>query len=165
MEAAVLTPQAPVARMLALSMPIVAAACLTLIVAAAESGGLEPWSDTRPRNAAEAAALGRGADLVRFLRRGAHPEQIYPIRAGLVPQAPASLSAMEAAVWPDGSAMIGLLEREGAVFTNEGRRQLACLARDLGRPGTVTVLVPDGDLSCAPGQALDVLRLRGGAAP
>lgn len=152
-----MTPQPSRARMLALSVPVVVMACVVLVVAAAESGGREPWSDTRPRNAAEAAALGRGADLVRFLRRGAHPEQVYPIRAGLVPQDPAWLSAMEAAVWPEAPAMIRLLEREGAVFTVDRRHQLACLARDLGRPDSETQLAPGGGLSCVPGQTLETV--------
>ena len=94
-----------------------------------------------PRNAAEAAAFGRAADLVRLLRRGDHPEQIVAVRAGMIRESPAWLSAVEGAMWTDGPAMIRLLEREGAVLTDAKRRQLACLARDLGQSATADYLM------------------------
>jgi hypothetical protein len=145
-----------------LTAPVLATACLVLSVQAAEWGGRDWWSDTRPANAAEAAALGRAADLVRLLGRGDHPEQISPLRAGLIRESPAWLSAIEAAMWSDGAAMIRLLEREGAVLTDARRRQLACLASDLGETETASYLMAPGLLACEPGQALAAVKTRSG---
>ena len=109
----------------ALAAPVVAAACVVLAVEAAEWSGHDWWGGARPRNVAEAAAIGRAADLVRLLRRGDHPEQVLPVRAGMIRESPAWLSAIEGAMWTDGAAMIRLLERDGAVLTDAMRRQLA----------------------------------------
>ena len=69
---------------------------LSLAAQAAEVERPDWWSDTRPRNAAEAAAFGRAADLVRLLRRGDHPEQIFPVRDGMIGESPAWVSVIEA---------------------------------------------------------------------
>ena len=145
----------------ALAAPILLAACLALGAQAAEWSGRDWWSDTRPRNAAEAAALGRAADLVRLLRRGDHPEQIFPVREGVLGES-AWVSVIEAAMWPDGAAMIRLLEREGAVITDSHRRRLACLARDLGRQSTADYLLPGEGAACAAGATLAAVRARTG---
>src|SRR5687767_10312063 len=113
--------------MVALAAPLLTAVCLALGAQAAEWSGRDWWSDTRPRNAAEAAALGRAADLVRLMRRGDHPEQIFPVRDGVLGDSAAWVSVIEAAMWTEGAATIRLLEREGAVITNSHRRRLACL--------------------------------------
>ena len=146
----------------ALALPIVAAACLVLALEAAEWSGSDRWADTRPRNAAEAAALGRTADLVRSIRRGDHPEQIFPVRPGTIPEAPAWLSAIEGAMWADGPATIRLIEREGAVLTPSRRRDLACLALDLSRKATADYLSGSSAPSCEPGAALEKVRARTG---
>lgn len=146
----------------ALAIPVVAAACIVLAVESAEESRLAWWETTRPRNVAEAAALGRAADLVRLLRRGDHPEQVFPVRAAMVRESPSWLSAVEGAMWADGPAMIRLLAREGAVLTDVKRRQLACLARDLGQSGTAEYLMPAGTAACGAGAALAAVRARTG---
>ena len=148
--------------MAALAAPIIATACIVLAVEAAEGGGRAWWEDSRPRNAAEAAAFGRAADLVRLLRRGDHPEQVVAVRAGMVRESPAWLSAVEGAMWTDGPAMIRLLEREGAVLTDTKRRELACLARDLGETATADYLLPAAGTPCAAGAALAAVQSRTG---
>ena len=145
-----------------LATPVVIAACFVLAVEAAEWSGRAWWDDTRPRNAAEASAFGRAADLVRLLRRGDHPEQIFPVRGGMIRESPAWLSAVEGAMWTDDGAMIRLLEREGAVLTDAKRRQLACLARDLGRQAQAGYLTQGGGTTCAAGAALAAVRARTG---
>ena len=146
----------------ALAAPIVIAACVVLAVEVAEMSGRAWWNETRPRNAAEASALGRAADLVRLLRRGDHPEQIFPVRGGMIRESPAWLSAVEGAMWTDDGAMIRLLEQEGAVLTNAKRRQLACLARDLGRQAQADYLTRGNEEGCAPGQVLAAVKARTG---
>ena len=146
----------------ALATPIVAAACFVLVVEAAEWRGRAWWDDARPRNAAEASAFGRAADVVRLVQRGDHPEQIFPVRAGMIRESPGWLSAVEGAMWAEGPAMIRLVEHEGAVLTDVKRRQLACLARDLGQPGTADYLMPADPSPCAPGAALAAVRARTG---
>lgn len=150
------------AFIVALAAPIVLTACVVLAVEAAEDSNRAWWEDTRPRNAAEAAAFGRAAELVRLLRRGDHPEQIVAVRAGMIREAPAWLSAVEGAMWGDGPAMIRLIEREGAVLTDARRRQLACLARDLGQQATTDYLAPAALAACVPGAALAAVRGRTG---
>ena len=148
------------ATVVALAAPIVLAACLALGAQAAEWSGRDWWSHTRPRNAAEAAALGRAGDLVRLLRRGDHPEQIFPVRAGAIPATPSWLSAIEGAMWPEGAATIRLLEREGAVITASHRRRLACLASDLGRQSTADYLLKGEEAACVAGVTLAAVRDR-----
>lgn len=150
------------ATVIALAAPIVLAACLALGAQAAEWSGRDWWSDTRPRNAAEAAALGRAGDLVRLLRLGDHPEQIFPVRDGMLGESVAWVSVIEAAMWTEGAAMIRLLEREGAVITDSHRRRLACLARDLGRQSTADYLLPGEGTACVAGATLAAVRARTG---
>ena len=146
----------------ALAAPIVVAACVVLAVEVAEVGDRAWWEDTRPANAAEAAAFNRPAALVRQLRQGDHPEQIVAVRAEMIREAPAWLSPVEGAIWSDGPAMIRLMEREGAVLTDARRRQLACLARDLGQEASAEYLAPDNRAACVPGAALAAVRSRTG---
>lgn len=146
----------------ALAAPILAAACAVLAVEAAEGSSRAWWEDTRPRNAAEASALGRAADLVWLLRRGDHPEQIVAVRARMIRESPAWLSPVEGAMWSGGPAMIRLLEREGAVLTDARRRELACLARDLGQEATADYLLQSKPAPCAAGAALAAVRARTG---
>ena len=146
----------------ALAAPIVLTACVVLAVEGAEQTNRAWWEDTRPHNAAEAAAFGRAAELVRLLRRGDHPEQIAAVRPGMIREAPEWLSAVEGAMWADGPAMIRLIEREGAVLTAARRQQLACLARDLGREASADYLAPGDPAACVPGAALTAVRARTG---
>jgi hypothetical protein len=146
----------------ALAAPIIAAACVVVAVETAERSNRAWWEGTRPANAAEAAAFGRAADLVRLLRRGDHPEQIVAVRAGMIRESPAWLSPVEGAIWSAGPAMIRLIEREGAVLTDARRRQLACLARDLGEAASAEYLTQGESMTCAPGAALADVRARTG---
>jgi hypothetical protein len=145
-----------------LAAPIVAAACLVLAVEAAEVGNRTWWDGSRPLNAAEAAAFGRAADLVRLLRRGDHPEQVVAVRAAMIRESPSWLSAVEGAMWADSPATIRLLEAEGSVLTNAQRRRLACLARDLGQEATADYLTQGDRTPCAAGASMAAVRARTG---
>jgi hypothetical protein len=145
-----------------LAGPIVATAAVVLVIQLAERSGRAWWDDSRPRNAAEAAAFDRPADLVRLVRRGDHPEQMFPVRAERVRGSPSWLSPIEAAMWAEGPPMIALLEREGAVLTDAKRRQLACLARDLGQEATARYLTAAIRASCEAGSALAAVMARTG---
>jgi hypothetical protein len=145
-----------------LTGPIVAAACFVLVVEAGEISGRAWWNGARPRNAAEASMFGRPAEVVRLVRRGDHPEQIFPVRGEPLRGSPGWLSAVEGAMWADGPAMIRLLEREGAVLTAARRQQLACLARDLRQEATASYLMSADSASCRPGEALAAVKARSG---
>ncbi len=80
----------------------------------------------------------------------------------MIRESPSWLSAVEGAMWTDGAAMIRLLEREGSVLTNAQRRQLACLARDLGQEATADYLTQGDRTPCAAGAALAAVRARTG---
>ena len=96
-----------------LAAPIVTAACLVLAVEAAEVGNRTWWDGSRPLNAAEAAAFGRAADLVRLLRRGDHPEQVVAVRAYNAAHGAAqelALRKLQAAAAASGNVFAELME-------------------------------------------------------
>ena len=45
-----------------------------------ELAGYTPMSLGPPRNIAEAAALGNGSDILRYLRSGQDPLRVWPVR-------------------------------------------------------------------------------------
>jgi hypothetical protein len=147
------TVRLPVAIALALSLPIVAATAGILTVAAGERGGMAPFAGLVPRNSAEAAGLGRAAELLRFLKAGEDPHAVYPVRPEILSSAILRATTVEAAMWSRQVEMIRLLERESVIGGDEERHALACLAADLGIDDVVEHLSPGG-ASCEPGQAL-----------
>ena len=138
---------------LALLAPIGVATLGVLTVAAGEQAGATPFAGLVPRNSAEAAGLGRAAELLRFLQEGQDPRAVYPVRPEILSSAILRATTVEAAMWSRQVEMIKLLEREGAIDSEE-RTALACLAADLQIDEVVEHLAPDGLSGCEPGQAL-----------
>lgn len=149
-----MTIRLPVAVALALLAPVSAATLVILMVAAGECAGAAPFAGLVPRNSAEAAGLGRAAELLRFLRDGQDPHAVYPVRPEILSSAILRATTVEAAMWSRQVEMIKLLEREGVIDGNEERQALACLAADLKIDDVVEHLSPDGAHGCEPGQAL-----------
>jgi hypothetical protein len=144
----------PVAIALALLAPIGVATMGVLTVAAGERAGATPFAGLIPRNSAEAAGLGRAAELLRFLKEGQDPRAVYPVRPEILSSAILRATTVEAAMWSRQMELIKLLEREGAIDGGEERKTLACLAADLKIDDVVEHLAPGGPSGCAPGQAL-----------
>ncbi len=123
-------------------------------VSIGESTGATPFAGTMARNSAEAAGMGNAAQVLRFLRRGDDPRQVYPIHPSIISSSVLQATTLEAAMWSRQLALIRLLDREATIAGTDERSGLACLARDLGVDDVVEYLAPDG-ISCEPGQALE----------
>jgi len=143
-----------------LSLPIVVALAAVLTVAVMERTGSGSWSAARPRNSAEAAAMGRAADVVRFLRSGDDATRIYGIRAEIIAPTVRLVTTYEAAAWSGRVEMLRLLDREGATVDAAGRRDLACLSLDLAQPRLAAYLAPEILPACEPGRALALITAR-----
>jgi hypothetical protein len=144
----------PAVTVLALVAPIAAVTVGILSVAAAERRGATPFAGLVPRNSAEAAGLGRAAEVLRFLEDGQDPHAVYPVRPEILSSAILRATTVEAAMWSRQLELIKLLEREGAIDGGVEREALACLAADLEIDDVVAHLAPQGVSGCAPGQAL-----------
>jgi hypothetical protein len=145
-------------------VPFLAVTAGLAAVALAELGGATPFSDGPPRSAAEAAAKGSAADLVRLLRLGDDPLAVRQIRP--IGDRPAvQRTALEAVVESKTLAMVRLIDREGVIVGDDTRRTLACLAVDLQANDIASYLVADGTASCAPGEALERVRARETSGP
>jgi hypothetical protein len=138
---------------LALSLPVVLAVGAVLGLAVADRAGFDLGSGSAPRNVAEAAALGRAADVVRLLRDGTDPAAIHPVRAEIIGPSIRLVTVFEAAVWSGRVEMLRLLEREGVRINAPTRQELACLSVDLGQPAMTAYLVPANRRDCEPGGA------------
>jgi hypothetical protein len=144
----------PVVIALALVAPIAAVMAVILSVAAGERHGASPFAGLVPRNSAEAAGLGRAAELLRFLEDGEDPHAVYPVRPEILSSAILRATTVEAAMWSRQVEMIKLLELEGAIDGSDERAALACLAADLEIDDVVEHLAPGGASGCEQGQAL-----------
>ena len=82
-----MTIRLPVAVALALLAPLGVATLGVLTVAAGEHAGATPFAGLVPRNSAEAAGLGRAAELLRFLKEGQDPRAVYPVRPEILSSA------------------------------------------------------------------------------
>ena len=146
-----MSPRVPVAVALALLVPILIATTGIAWVAAGERVGAHPFAGLVPQNSAEAAALANAGDLLRFLRRGENPHDVYPVRPEVISSAILRATTVEAAMWSRQIEMIKLLDREG-VIRGDQRADLACLAADLQLDEVVEYFAGSG--GCEPGQAL-----------
>jgi hypothetical protein len=136
-------------------VPVCVATVGIVWVAAGERAGAAPFAGLVPRNSAEAAALGRAGDLLRFLRRGEDPHDVYAVRPEVMSSAILRATTLEAAMWSRQIEMIQLLDREGDIDTDHERSTLACLAADLKIEDVVEYLAPGGIGDCEPGRALE----------
>jgi hypothetical protein len=141
----------PSSGTVALVAPAVVGTCLVLVVACAELLG---WTllSVVPANIAEAAAMGNAADTLWFLQEGHDPRRIEDVRPEIISSEVTRLTALEAAVWSRQSELVALLDRRGAIGA-EARRELACLAGDLGAEDIVADFPDDIARDCVPGAA------------
>lgn len=138
---------------IALCAPLYVATAGVAIVALGERMGASPFAGTIPQNGAEAAALGRAADLLRFLRAGEDPRRVYRVDPEIISTAVRQATVLEAAIWSRQVALIRLLDAEGAFSSGAERGALACLAVDLAAMDIAEYLAPGGTGHCEPGRA------------
>src|SRR5690349_5075811 len=90
--------------------PVVVASCAIVRFIAAETAGLDPLSYGYPRNIAEAAGLGSGADALHLASEGDSPLRIHPVRPEIISPAVRFASGFEAAVWSRRVQLVQLLD-------------------------------------------------------
>ena len=113
-----------------LVIPPLLALGLTLGYAGLDLAGGAPIDEPRPLNVAEAAAMAKSGEVLRFLRQGQDPAAAYPVRADVVSGEAMRLTAFQAAVWSRRGQMVSLLDREG-LLTAARRSEMACLAGEM----------------------------------
>jgi hypothetical protein len=138
----------------AVALPPSLALLFVLAVAAAERGGGSLFAGPSPANLAEAAASGRGDDVVRRLRAGEDAFRVYDLRPDVISSSVQRATPAEAAMWSRQLLMIHLLDRGGAIGDAQ-RPELACLASDLGLDDVVEYLSPAAPPTCNPQAARD----------
>ena len=137
----------------AMLAPLCVMTAFFALVSVAELFGVTPFAGPTPRNSAEAAALGRAADLMLFLRSGEDPDRVYQVDPEVISSSVQLATTSEAAMWSRQLALVRLLDAEGALHDHETRRRLACLAADLDLDDVAQYLSPAVD-HCVPGRAL-----------
>lgn len=152
-------PRARVLGVMAAAPPVLATVAV-LVFAASESLGRTPLSNGRPINLAEAAGAGEVAEVLRFLRSGWDPTQIWPLRPEIISSTVTRATALEAAVWGGRQPLVELLDRRGFIRDAGTRHHLACLAKDVGSEEVVAYLFPGGAPPCEPGAAFAVVKAR-----
>ena len=149
-----MTARLPLACAVALLVPLRAATAGIMLVTAGERAGLAPFAGLEPQNSAEAAGLAHAGEVLRFLRKGEDPRQVYTVRPEIISSAVRRATTLEAAVWSRQLELVQLLDLQ-VTFGQDERAALACLAADLRVDDTVAYLVPDGTGHCEPGKALE----------
>lgn len=140
--------------------PAVLATLAVLVFAVRELSGKTPLSYGPPINVAEAAGGGDAANVLRFLRAGWDPTQIWPLRPEIISSTVTRATALEAAVWGGRQPLVELLDRRGFIRDAGTRHHLACLAKDVGSEEVVAYLFPGGAPPCEPGAAFAVVKAR-----
>ena len=136
------------------AIPCVAATLIILAVSVAERSGASFLHAPVPANLAEAAATGRADDVVRRLRAGEEPHHVYALRPEAISSTVLRATTMEAAMWSRQVRMIELLDREGAIRSDE-RLALTCLASDLDASDIVDYLSNGAPPTCTRSEAYD----------
>ena len=137
---------------LVLSGPVVCGTAGLAYISIVERGGREAFADTRAMNSAEAAALGDAASTLWFIRHGDDPTRVHDVSPSIISASVRRATTLEAAMWSRRIELIRALDREGVIVGDQTRRDLACLALDLGLPDVAAYLAPGG-LACKPGEA------------
>lgn len=137
---------------LVLTAPVWAGLALLVWSVAWDAGGHTPFAYQTPRNLAEAAGMATSAGVLRFLRAGADPNVIEPVRPEIISSAVTHVTGLEAAMWSREIALVRVLDQEKRI-DGDGRRQyLACLGTALGTRDLVTYLAPEGVKGCDPAE-------------
>jgi hypothetical protein len=136
----------------AASAPVCLAMILVAAFAVGEALGWTPLSYQPPANIAEAAALGLGAEVRRFMRAGQDPRGVYPLRADAISSSVRRATALEAAVWGRSARMLRMFDRMGLIDANT-MHHLACLAEDVRSDDVRGTLQARDHSPCEPGAA------------
>jgi hypothetical protein len=142
------------------ALPPVLATVGLVWFSANEVSGRLLFSAGRPRNIAEAAGLGTGAEVLRLLRSGADPHVVLPVRPEIISSTITKATGVEAAVWSRKGQLVELFDREGALAAPDQRHHVLCLARDVGVDEIVAYLAKTDQASCEHGQALAEVQAR-----
>ena len=108
--------------------PITVAAVVLAAFVLLDAAGRTPFTYEPPRNAAEAAGMGNGPEVLRFIRDGDSPTAIMPVRPDIISSSITRVTPAEAAVWSRRGRLIALVDRLGGIPGVAERRRLACLA-------------------------------------
>jgi len=147
-------------RALLLALPASLVTIGLLGVAVGERIAPSLFDHYRPRNAAEAAAAGNAAEVLRRLHRGEDPLREYVVRPQFISSAVQHASMLEAAMWSRRIQMFVMLDRAGVLANDETRHELVCLAEDLSLPDVAEYLSREDAPACEPQQALNRLFAR-----
>jgi hypothetical protein len=147
------------ARALLLGPPL-AGTLLLVFFALAEMSGRTPLSYQAPANIAEAAGMAMESEVLRFLREGQDPTAVFDIRPDIISSSVTRVTALEAAIWSRRVRLIGMLEREGAIRSDDSRQHLVCLAADIRADELVRRLAPQGAAGCEEGGARRFIEAR-----
>lgn len=108
--------------------PVVLGAVLLGAFVLLDAAGRTPFTYAPPQNAAEAAGMGNGPEVLRFIRQGASPTAVVPVRPDIISSSITRVTPAEAAVWSRRGRLIALVDRLGGIPDDAERRRLACLA-------------------------------------
>ena len=136
-----------------------------LVVAAGERAGYTPLSEGPPRNAAEAAAMGKASDVLRYLLLGGSPTEVQTLRPDVISPQIVRATVPEAAIWSRQLGLIKLLDTRGALVGDGTRHRLACVAHDIRLDEVVEYLAPDGLDACAADEGIAAVQARSTEAP
>jgi hypothetical protein len=148
--------------------PLLATAALAPVCAAlipvaafigAEMRGSTLLSYAPPANLAEAAALGLGSEVRRFMAAGQDPRAVYPVRPDAISSAITRATGLEAAVWGRSQRLVRMFDRMGLIDMPT-RRHLACLAADVRSEDVRETLAAPDASSCEPEAAYELVRER-----
>jgi hypothetical protein len=141
----------------AAAAPALVALTLVAAFAASDLMGWTPLSYQLPSNVAEAAALGLGSEVRRFVAAGQDPRLVYAVRPDAISTAVTRATALEAAVWSRSERLIRMLDRMGSIDAPT-RQHMACLADDIRAPDIKTSLTGSGVPTCVPGAAFALVQ-------
>jgi hypothetical protein len=146
-----------------LAAAVLLPACAALVPVAAfiagELMGSALLSYAPPANVAEAAALGLGSEVRRFMVAGQDPRAVYPVRPDAISSSITRATGLEAAVWGRSERMVRMLDRMGLIDVPT-RHHLACLAADVRSEDIRAHLASSDAAPCEPEAAFQLVRER-----
>ena len=137
----------------ALLLPTLSATLLVMLFAILQVAGQAPFSYEPPRNIAEAAGMAMESEVLRFLRQGQDPSDVFDVRPEIISSSVTRATGLEATIYSRRLRLIGILEREGAIRDDATRQHLVCLAKDISADELAERLNPEGSYQCEAGRA------------
>jgi hypothetical protein len=141
-------------------VPVAAVTMAIAVFSLMELAGRTPWSLGPPLNVAEAAALGNGSEILRFLRSGQDPLAVWPVRPDVISSTVRRVTGLEAAVWSRKAQIVELFDRQGRIPAGEPWRRVYCLASDLPVDEILEYLRKKGTAECVAGETVESVLAR-----